>query len=95
MLFRSDIHPILAMGMGLLVAGGVHAVKAGAVRPAVTAATGGAGNVPVSILEDLTSTLISILAVVIPVVIACLLVLLTAAVIWWFWRRSNRTAAAH
>lgn len=91
----TDIHPILAMGMGLLVAGGVHAVKAGAVRPAVTAATGGAGNVPVSILEDVTSTLISILAVVIPVVIACLLVLLTAGVIWWFWRRSNRTAAAH
>ena len=38
------------------MAGSVHAVKSLAVRPAVTATTAGAGNVPVSIAEDLVST---------------------------------------
>ncbi len=42
----TDLHPVLAIIAGLLVAGSVHAVKAGAVRPAVTASTAGAGNVP-------------------------------------------------
>ena len=86
----TEINPILAMACGLLIAGGVHAVKAAAVRPAVTATTGGVGNVPVSILEDLISTLLSILAVVIPVLIAAVVILVTAWVIWVFWRRANR-----
>ena len=47
----SDIHPIMALAAGLLVSGSVHVVKAGVVRPMVTAVTGGAGNVPVSIAE--------------------------------------------
>jgi hypothetical protein len=37
----TDIHPVVAIAAGLLVAGGVHAVKALAVRPAVTTTTGG------------------------------------------------------
>ncbi len=83
----TEIHPVLSLGMGLLIAGGVHTVKAAAVRPAVTAATGGAGNVPVSIAEDLVATLISFLSVVIPVIIACILVILTAWIVWRIWRR--------
>src|SRR4030043_715720 len=51
----TDVHPILAMAMGLLVAGGLHAVKSLAVRPTVTATTAGAGNIPVSIAEDVIS----------------------------------------
>lgn len=66
----TDIHPVLALSCGLIVAGSVHAVKSVAVRPAVTATTGGSGNVPVSIAEDLISTLLSILSVVIPLLIA-------------------------
>jgi hypothetical protein len=46
----TDIHPVLSIAAGILLAGGVHAVKSVAVRPAVTATTGGAGNIPVSIL---------------------------------------------
>jgi uncharacterized membrane protein len=86
----TDIHPVLALGLGLLVAGGVHAVKSLAVRPAVTATTGGAGNVPVSMAEDLVSTIVSILSVVVPVLIACLLVLLTAWIIWRLFFRTRR-----
>jgi hypothetical protein len=86
----TNIHPLLALACGLIVAGGVHLVKAAAVRPAVTATTGGAGNVPVSIAEDVISTALSILSVVIPILVGILLVVLVAFIIWWFWRRSLR-----
>ncbi len=90
----TDVHPVLSIVLGLLVAGGVHAVKSVAIRPAVTATTAGAGNVPVSILEDLTSTVVSILSVVVPVIIACLLVLLTAWIVYLLWRRARRLSRA-
>lgn len=90
----TETSPVLALAAGLLVAGSVHAVKSAAVRPAVSVTTGGAGNIPVSILEDLISTALSILAVLIPVVIGVSLVLLSAFIIWWLWRRSNRVRVA-
>ena len=43
----SGIHPVVALACGLLVAGTVHVAKSAAVRPAVTAVSGGAANVPV------------------------------------------------
>ncbi len=88
----TDIHPILSLALGLLIAGGVHVAKSAVVRPAVTATTGGAGNVPVSIVEDLTSTIISILSVVVPVVIACILILLTSWIVYHLWVRARKTA---
>jgi hypothetical protein len=89
----TNVHPVLAMIMGLFVAGTVHVVKSIAVRPAVTATTGGAGNVPISIAEDIISTIISIIAAVTPVIIAILLVLGGALIVWWIWRRINRERA--
>ena len=90
----TNVHPVVSMACGLLVAGSVHAVKSLAVRPAVSATTAGAGNVPVSILEDVVSTVLSILSVVIPVLVAVLLILFTSWVIWRMWRRANRLRAA-
>lgn len=90
----TNIHPVVAMIAGLLVAGSVHVVKSAAVRPAVTAVTGGAGHAPVSIVEDITATVLSILSVIVPVVVAALIILLTALVIWWLWRRANKLRAA-
>lgn len=85
----SDLQPVFALILGLFVAGSVHAVKTAAVRPAVTATTGGAANVPVSVAEDVVSTLLSIIAAVMPVIIATIMVLLTAWIVWWIWRRIN------
>lgn len=85
----TNIHPVIALIAGLLISGGVHAAKSAALRPAVTATTGGAGNIPVSIVEDIVATGLSILAVVIPVVIAAVIILLTAWIIWLLWRRAN------
>jgi hypothetical protein len=77
----THVNPVLALIAGLLVAGGVHAVKSLAVRPLVTATTGGAGNVPVSIAEDATSTAVSLLSVLVPVIAACLIVLITTIIV--------------
>ncbi len=86
----AEVNPVLALVAGLLIAGSVHAAKSAAVRPAVTATTGGAGNVPMSILEDVISTAISILAIVIPILIAAIVILFVSWVVWWMWRRANR-----
>jgi len=90
----TDIHPVVAIIAGLLVAGGVHLVKSAAVRPAVSVTTGGVANVPVSIAEDILATILSILAIIVPVVVAVVLILLTATVIWLLWRRANRSMQA-
>lgn len=84
----TDIHPIISIAAGLLVAGTVHAVKAVAVRPAITATTAGAANVPVSIMEDVISTTLSVLSVILPVVVGIVLLLLAVWIIWWLTRRS-------
>lgn len=86
----TEINPVLSMAAGVLVAGTVHAVKSAAIRPVVTATTGGAGNVPVSIAEDVVSTVLSILAVIVPVLITAIVIILTSFIIWWLWRRANR-----
>ena len=89
----TDLQPVLALILGLFIAGSVHAVKTVAVRPAVTATTGGAGNVPVSIAEDILSTVLSITAAVMPVIIATIMVLITALIVWWIWRGINASRA--
>jgi hypothetical protein len=78
----------------LLVAGGVHTVKAAAVRPAVTATTGGTANVPVSIAEDIVATLLSFLSVVVPILVGVFAVLLIGLIIWLILRRSTQKRQA-
>ncbi len=82
-----NAHPVLALIAGLLVAGGVHATKTLAVRPAVTATTGGLGNTPVSIVEDLFSTVVSLLAVALPALLA---VVLLVIIVWLALRLTRR-----
>ena len=86
----TNVHPVIAIICGLLVSGSVHVVKSAAIRPAVTATTGGAGNIPVSIAEDVVATGLSILSIMIPALVAVFLVLFVALIIWWLWRRTNR-----
>ncbi|MCU0487525.1 MAG: DUF4126 domain-containing protein [Anaerolineales bacterium] len=86
----SDMHPVLSMALGLLVAGSVHTVKSAVVRPAVTATTGGLGNTPVSILEDVVSSVVSFLSIAIPILVGLLLVVILALITIWLWKRANR-----
>jgi hypothetical protein len=89
----SDLHPVVAVILGLIVAFGVHATKATA-RPFVTAGTIGTGNWLVSTVEDILAVLVSLVSLLAPV----LLVLLFVLAIWLFvrWRsgRSTRRAEA-
>lgn len=90
----TDVHPLLALICGLLIAGSVHTVKAAAVRPAVTATTGGAGNVPVSLAEDIVATIVSILSVLLPVLATILIILAVFLMLWWWFERRRRKSSA-
>ncbi|MCJ7519420.1 MAG: DUF4126 domain-containing protein, partial [Anaerolineaceae bacterium] len=83
----SDIHPVLALALGLLMAGSVHAVKSVAIRPAVSVATAGVGNVPVSVAEDVTSTTLSVLSIVVPIAVISIVVLFFTWVFWYLFLR--------
>jgi heme/copper-type cytochrome/quinol oxidase subunit 2 len=88
----SDVSPVLAMVCGLLVAGGVHAVKATA-RPVITATTAGVANPVVSVAEDVVSATTTIVSVLLPAVAAALVVGLLALFAWWYFRRRRRRTA--
>ena len=90
----TDINPVLALACGLLVAGSVHLVKSAALRPAVTATTAGAGNIPVSIAEDITSTIVSVLAILLPLIMGILFIVLLALIFGWWWNRQDKTQTA-
>lgn len=85
----ADVHPILAMICGLLLAGGVHAIKATA-RPIVTTTTAGVANPLVSTFEDALSVLTAFLAILLPTVLAIVLLLAVLIIGWWLWNRQRR-----
>lgn len=89
----TEVNPVFSLAMGLLVAGSVHTAKSVVLRPVVTATTAGTGNVVVSVAEDVVATVLSVLAIVIPIVGAILFCLLISLVIWLFWRRANKKKA--
>lgn len=86
-----EVSPWLLMLAGVLLAGGVHAVKATA-RPVVNLTTAGVGAPAVSAAEDAGALLLSIMALVAPV----LVVFVSAGVVyslWRLWRRRRNTGS--
>ncbi len=83
------IHPVLAAICGVILAGGVHAVKAGG-RPVVAATTAGVGNPVVSTVEDVISFAVSLLAIVAPYLVVAFVVVVGSLIIWWYVRRRQR-----
>jgi hypothetical protein len=88
----TDVSPVISLASGLLVAGGVHTIKAAAVRPAVTATTGGAANPLVSIAENIIVTLTSVLAMLIPLLMGALLLVAASLLLWWLVQRMQRNS---
>jgi hypothetical protein len=74
----TEVSPGLAVLVGVLTAGGVHALRT-ALRPAVTASTLGLGNPAVSAVEDILSTGLVVVAVLTPLLIPAALVALALA----------------
>ncbi len=85
----TNVHPVIAIVCGLIVAGGVHAVKATA-RPVVTSASAGMANPVVSVAEDVVSAGTSILSILIPVAGLILLVIVIVLLYLWVRRRKRR-----
>lgn len=84
------LHPVLAAICGVILAGGVHVVKAGG-RPVVTATTAGTGNPIVSTVEDLIAAVGSVVAVIYPyLVLAFFLLSALFIALLVVWRRRSR-----
>lgn len=86
-------HPGFLLILGIITAGGVHATKATA-RPLVTATTAGLGNPIISVIEDVVSFGMAILALIAPIVVAILLLLGAFAVFLLIRRLRARRARA-
>lgn len=86
-----DIHPVFAMACGVILAGSVHAVKAGS-RPVMSAATAGMADPVVSTIEDVIATITSFLAVIFPYLLLIWLVLLATLIYLLIHRRRQRRA---
>jgi hypothetical protein len=89
----SDIHPVLALVCGLIVAGGVHAAKA-TVRPVVTGTSGGLLNPAVSTAEDVAAFVMTLVSILVPLLAAFLLGAVAVMVAWWVVSRRRRRGVA-
>ncbi|AEV88312.1 membrane protein [Actinoplanes sp. SE50] len=85
-------HQWVPIAAGVLIAFCVHGVKA-ASRPVVNVTTAGFGAPVASTAEDITSVLLSVLAILLPVLVLVGLVLLVWAAVWVFQRRKRRKQA--
>ena len=86
-----DLHPVVALIAGLLLAGGVHVAKT-TVRPAVTATTGGMGNWAVSLIEDILAFIAAVLAILLPIFLGLIIIFVFLMGFWWWNRRQARVA---
>jgi hypothetical protein len=85
-----NMHPVLAFGCGVILAGTVHVVKAGS-RPVVTVATAGTANPVVSTVEDVVAVVTSFISIVFPYLLVIWLVLLGLGLFMFFrWRHRRR-----
>ena len=89
----SESHPWAAAVVGVGIGGSVHLARS-AVRPAVTAGTGGFGNPVASTVEDVVSFVLTVLAVLVPVLAFGAVVVLTVVVVRRVRRWRRRRAAA-
>jgi hypothetical protein len=85
---ETDIPTLVAVLAGGTTAGAVHGGRA-VVRPASTATTAGIGNPVLTMIEDIGSGLLTLLAFVVPFLAILLVVALLAAIVI-LWRRARR-----
>ena len=86
----TDIPSIVLFALGATVAGSLHATRA-TIRPASTTLTAGAGNPVLSLAEDVSSAVLSVVAVLAPLLgVLMLIVVAAVAVLWWLRIRRAR-----
>lgn len=91
----SQSHPWLAGVAGMVLGGSMHLGRS-ALRPAVTASTGGVGNPVVSFIEDAFSAVLTLLAVLVPILAFLFLVAIVFFAVRFLqrWRRRRSSARA-
>jgi uncharacterized protein DUF4126 len=86
------VNPLLAAICGVILAGGTHTARATA-RPLATISSAGIANPVISFFEDVTSLVLSVVAVVLPA-LAFVLVLLFVLLMVLLFRRLRRRRAS-
>ena len=93
---QATVSRVVLLVAGILIAGGVHSVKASA-RPAINVSTAGIGAPAVSTLEDIGAAVVTVLALVAPLialaVIVAVVVIAVVLVRRWRRRRSGHKTA--
>jgi len=89
----TDVHPGIALALGLVTALGVHGTKA-AVRPVVNATTAGFGAPVVSAIEDGISVVTTALAIFLPIVMVVFLAIVIFFVVRLFRKAPGVTTPA-
>ncbi len=84
-------YPLVMVALGILLAGGVHAIKAGS-RPVINAASAGAGAPVASTAEDGIALSATVVALLVPVLVV-VVIAATAGVAWWVLRRRKASSA--
>lgn len=89
--------PVLMLVAGILVAGGMHSVKAAA-RPVINATTAGTGAPVVSTVEDVGAAALTVIAIVAPLLALLFILGLVMAVVLavrsWRRRRAARAVSS-
>ncbi|MFT5195235.1 MAG: putative membrane protein [Cellvibrionaceae bacterium] len=85
----TDVNPLIAIVLGIMLAGGVHATKA-TIRPLVTTASVGTGNWVVSILEDVVAFFVSLMAILVPLFAVICMVVFFVLVFRTYRKRQNK-----
>lgn len=78
---EGKLEPWLFLAAGVLIAGGVHAVKASA-RPVINALTGGSGAPVASTVEDAGAVGLSVMAIAAPVLAAVTILVSVGGAVW-------------
>ena len=87
----TDIPSVVLFALGATVAGSLHATRA-TIRPASTTLTAGAGNPVLSFGEDVSSAVLSVVAVLAPLLGVLMLIVIAAVAVLW-WQRIRRARA--
>jgi hypothetical protein len=87
---HGTVSPVALAVAGVLIAGGVHAVKASA-RPVVNVSTAGTGAPVVSTLEDIGAAIMTVLALLVPVLAAAVVIVtvVLAIILIRRWKRRH------
>ena len=83
-----NVNPTLALVIGAATGGSLHLARS-AVRPLSTVSTAGIGNPILSTAEDVTSAVLTALAVLIPI-LAIIGIAVVVWLLWKLWRKAGR-----